>query len=184
MNHPPNKVTGSWWNATNNNWKQAFVRAGSVRWGENHGYIWSCSTFFYWECNYERMFYCCFFQSSELLICLSTSCAMKSHIICLAENFLAAEKCEEPMLLPISGDCVLCGTNMLWGDLIRKKQGCYQSTQVSITNRSGSNNIAKFKKTCVYSFKIQSPTWYRHITFSINESVTVSLPEFLTCSQP
>ncbi|RHZ75883.1 hypothetical protein Glove_208g129 [Diversispora epigaea] len=58
------------------------------------------------------------------LTCLSTSCMYTSHILCLANLFLAQEKSEknhlsndEP-LLPISGRCPDCEQTLRWGDLI------------------------------------------------------------------
>ena len=49
---------------------------------------------------------------------------MKAHIICLAKHFLKEEGSNN--FIPIEGSCPLCNVKMLWGDLIRKLNGCYE----------------------------------------------------------
>lgn len=60
---------------------------------------------------------------NEILKCLVKDCDMEAHTICLAEHFL---RLEVGHLLPLSGSCPKCDKDLLWGDLIRKKKGCYQ----------------------------------------------------------
>ena len=63
---------------------------------------------------------------SNTLRCLQSSCKMVSHTLCLSKKFLSPNSTK---LLPIEGTCPCCHSNLLWGDLIRYKMGCYQETQ-------------------------------------------------------
>ncbi|CAL4185676.1 unnamed protein product [Meganyctiphanes norvegica] len=56
--------------------------------------------------------------------CLSKSCFLVAHITCLADKFVQAEP--PGTLLPLEGPCPSCHTQLLWGDLVRLKRGCYQ----------------------------------------------------------
>ncbi|XP_031781613.1 structure-specific endonuclease subunit slx1 isoform X2 [Nasonia vitripennis] len=58
-------------------------------------------------------------ESEDRLSCVQPGCQLVAHLICLAESFKRDE-----MILPLEGVCPLCDTNVLWGDLIRKKIGC------------------------------------------------------------
>ncbi|QQP49056.1 Structure-specific endonuclease subunit SLX1 -like protein [Caligus rogercresseyi] len=60
--------------------------------------------------------------SEECVKCISPKCSAASHITCLANQFLVNEP---DRLLPISGKCPVCDLDVLWGDIIRKKKGCY-----------------------------------------------------------
>lgn len=51
--------------------------------------------------------------------CLNPRCSLRSHIVCLANVFL-----EPGAFIPIDGDCPECHKHMLWGDLVRKRNGC------------------------------------------------------------
>ncbi|XP_074854598.1 structure-specific endonuclease subunit slx1-like isoform X2 [Carettochelys insculpta] len=56
------------------------------------------------------------------LRCLQPGCPLAAHPACLAREFLR----EEPLqLLPVEGRCPGCESLVLWGDLIRRHQGCY-----------------------------------------------------------
>ena len=52
-----------------------------------------------------------------MLICYHKDCSLKTHAVCLAEKL-----CEETQLIPISGECPMCKKNLLWGELVRRKQ--------------------------------------------------------------
>lgn len=60
------------------------------------------------------------------LTCLGQYCNLISHIICLSEFFLKNSNGNNE-IVPVEGDCPLCDTHVLWGDLIRKKKGCYKN---------------------------------------------------------
>lgn len=53
------------------------------------------------------------------LTCLNSECELVCHIICLSKLFL-----EPSEFVPLEGLCPFCGTNLKWGDLIRKMKGC------------------------------------------------------------
>ncbi|CAL1683214.1 unnamed protein product [Lasius platythorax] len=47
---------------------------------------------------------------------------------------------KDKMILPIEGTCPTCKTSVLWGDLIRKKNGCYQNLGEINTDFSSSDS--------------------------------------------
>lgn len=57
------------------------------------------------------------------LTCLGQNCDLISHVICLSDTFLK----DSNEILPVEGDCPSCHTHVLWGDLIRKKRGCFKN---------------------------------------------------------
>ncbi|EFN83566.1 structure-specific endonuclease subunit slx1 [Harpegnathos saltator] len=57
----------------------------------------------------------------DSISCVKPKCCLIAHLICLAKVF-----CQSGMILPIDGTCPACKTNVLWGDLVRKKNGCYR----------------------------------------------------------
>lgn len=68
------------------------------------------------------------FQSatpSQRLVCLYPRCGAVSHTLCLGEHFVRGSE----HLLPISGECPTCGGRELWGDLLKKKRGCYSHVE-------------------------------------------------------
>ncbi|XP_059621026.1 LOW QUALITY PROTEIN: structure-specific endonuclease subunit SLX1 homolog [Phlebotomus argentipes] len=56
----------------------------------------------------------------SLLTCINPRCTLQCHIICLARVCIT----EANQYIPTEGDCPICFTHFLWGDLIRKKNGC------------------------------------------------------------
>ncbi|XP_053693498.1 structure-specific endonuclease subunit SLX1 homolog [Sabethes cyaneus] len=53
------------------------------------------------------------------LRCIRPHCKLVCHVECLAA------RCLEPgQYVPVEGDCPICDTHFLWGDLIRKANGC------------------------------------------------------------
>lgn len=56
----------------------------------------------------------------DSLTCLVPECPLIVHVICLGKMFKTSGN-----LIPIEGRCPACATNLLWGDLVRKKRGCY-----------------------------------------------------------
>lgn len=65
--------------------------------------------------------------SSSNFRCLSSACPLTAHIICLAREIL--KKDTPGTLLPLEGYCPSCCIPLLWGDLVRLKQGCYQQRE-------------------------------------------------------
>lgn len=58
----------------------------------------------------------------DSVACLSPECTLVAHLACLADAFLAGSSA----LLPVEGICPACGVDLLWGDVIRKRNGCYE----------------------------------------------------------
>ena len=73
-----------------------------------------------------------FAKSDATLRCLAvSSCDAEFHIICLSKHFLRAEEKagfaeRDSQIIPVAGDCPRCKTELLWGDLVRFKRGCYK----------------------------------------------------------
>ncbi|CAK9805333.1 Structure-specific endonuclease subunit slx1 [Anthophora plagiata] len=63
-------------------------------------------------------------NEKESISCIKPSCLLVAHLICLAKLF-----CQDNMILPIEGTCPACNISVLWGDLIKKKMGCYGNLQ-------------------------------------------------------
>lgn len=58
----------------------------------------------------------------SFLYCLDPDCQAVTHIRCLAKRFIGSSD----HIIPVDGECPACGTRVLWGDLIRRKNGCYK----------------------------------------------------------
>lgn len=67
--------------------------------------------------------------------CIQPNCLLIAHLICLAKLF-----CKDGIILPIEGTCPACKTNVLWGDLIRKKN-CYLLETNTNSSSSDSDDI-------------------------------------------
>ncbi|KAL6256807.1 hypothetical protein P5V15_011747 [Pogonomyrmex californicus] len=83
----------------------------------------------------ESLMFCSLCGSSVMeknsVTCVKPKCLLIAHLICLAKEF-----CKDEMILPIEGTCPSCRTIVLWGDLIKKRNGCYQDFEESNTNFS------------------------------------------------
>lgn len=61
--------------------------------------------------------------------CLSPRCQSVFHLVCLAERFRQTSSNSEDgrcYYLPIDGSCPVCEFRCLWGDIIRKRKGCFK----------------------------------------------------------
>lgn len=65
----------------------------------------------------------------RFLCCLNPTCQAVTHTLCLAQRFLGSSD----HVIPIDGECPACGTRVLWGDLIRRKNGCFSNLAISDT---------------------------------------------------
>jgi hypothetical protein len=59
---------------------------------------------------------------SEKMSCLSPDCLLVAHVICLSKRFVNGN-----VIIPVEGQCPACERHLLWGDLVRKKNGCYNN---------------------------------------------------------
>lgn len=66
---------------------------------------------------------------NNYLCCLDSACKAVTHIRCLAQRFLGSSD----HIIPVDGECPACGIRVLWGDLIRKKNGCYNDLATANT---------------------------------------------------
>ena len=67
-------------------------------------------------------------KRTDKLECLYPRCGAVTHILCLAEVFTRRG---ERGVLPVSGECPTCGGEELWGNLVRKRRGCYDELEPS-----------------------------------------------------
>lgn len=63
-------------------------------------------------------------ENGDRVACQVPKCTMVSHMTCLAHLFLGAG--DAGHMIPVEGKCPGCGTQVLWGDVIRHYNGCYQ----------------------------------------------------------
>jgi len=62
---------------------------------------------------------------SQKVVCLYPKCEAVSHILCLGMVFTKNTN----DILPIKGECPTCGGEEIWGNVIRKKRGCYEELE-------------------------------------------------------
>ena len=65
-------------------------------------------------------------QNEDKVQCISPKCQSVAHLVCLAEHF-RQQSSSDGMFLPVDGQCPVCDFRCLWGDIIRKKKGCFES---------------------------------------------------------
>lgn len=63
----------------------------------------------------------------KTLKCLKSICNLNSHVICLSKYFV-----DNGDYVPIEGKCPKCAGTFLWGDIIKKFKGCYNSLDLKI----------------------------------------------------
>lgn len=69
--------------------------------------------------------------TEDQVSCLSPKCGSVYHIICLANEFRSNSTESRSYFLPLDGNCSVCNVYMLWGDVIRKKKGCYKEIDLN-----------------------------------------------------
>ena len=50
--------------------------------------------------------------------CYHEGCSLTAHVTCLAPQLCR----ESDHLIPISGDCPMCGQELMWGELIKRSK--------------------------------------------------------------
>ena len=60
---------------------------------------------------------------SDLMHCVNPKCNTPFHVICLGKNFTP----NVDVIIPVEGECPSCKIQLLWGDLVRLKKGCYKN---------------------------------------------------------
>lgn len=64
-------------------------------------------------------------EQEDLMICVNPKCDINCHVICFSKYF----SCDSNDIVPIEGDCPSCKVHLLWGDVVRKKKGCYKDLE-------------------------------------------------------
>ena len=87
------------------------------------------------ETSVERIVFChfCKDEVEKGMKCLNPDCVLVSHVICFSKCFFKSSG----EYVPIEGECPLCHKVYLWGDLVRKFKGCYDSSDVKIRVDAG-----------------------------------------------
>jgi len=67
---------------------------------------------------------------SQKVVCLYPKCEAVSHILCLGMEFTKGTE----DILPVKGNCPTCGGEEIWGNVIRKKRGCYEELEEETTD--------------------------------------------------
>lgn len=70
--------------------------------------------------DYYRCYFCHLNVTEDKITCINPNCTLQSHMGCLANTFLEGSA----HYVPIDGYCPICEAHLLWGDLMRKLNGC------------------------------------------------------------
>lgn len=75
--------------------------------------------------NCQRLCYSCHrsINDEEKMTCINPECTLVCHVICFSVYFLT----NHDYLIPVEGNCPSCDVHLLWGDLVRKKKGCFKN---------------------------------------------------------
>lgn len=77
-------------------------------------------------------------DDKNTMTCVNPKCNILCHIICFSSYFHADSK----HIIPIEGECPSCNAHLLWGDLVRKKKGCYKNL---IDDLISDMNLSEYK---------------------------------------
>ena len=95
-------------------------------------------------------------SEEDLVTCISPKCGTVSHITCLGQHFRQTSQARNTLdyLLPVEGTCPVCDFHCLWGDIVKKKKGCYENlpfkVDVSDEEDESENEDFKVKEPAVY----------------------------------
>jgi structure-specific endonuclease subunit SLX1 len=83
----------------------------------------------------ETIIFCHFCRDDVVggMKCLNPECTVVGHVICFSKCFIK----EKGEYVPVEGECPGCLKVYLWGDLVRKFRGCYNSEDVMIRTEAG-----------------------------------------------
>jgi structure-specific endonuclease subunit SLX1 len=83
----------------------------------------------------ETIIFCHFCRDDVVggMKCLNPECTVVGHVICFSKCFIK----ERGEYVPVEGECPGCLKVYLWGDLVRKFRGCYNSEDVMIRTEAG-----------------------------------------------
>ena len=79
------------------------------------------------EAHSNELCYGCYtvIEKEDLMICVNPKCEVKCHVTCFSKYFF----CDSNDIVPVEGNCPSCDVHLLWGDLVRKKKGCYRNLE-------------------------------------------------------